>query len=127
VAEELVKQGFQIERKRIELAGNSFKSVGKYKVTVKLYESAAAEISVTVVGQEIKTETHSPARPPRRRRDAAPEGAGAASPGGTLGEAAREVPPEGSPAEAALAGESPVPAGEPVPAGTVDGETPSGA
>jgi large subunit ribosomal protein L9 len=71
LADELAKQGFLIERKRIELAGNSFKSVGKYKVAVKLYESAAAELTVTVLGQEVKTETHAaPARPPRRRRDA---------------------------------------------------------
>jgi large subunit ribosomal protein L9 len=69
VTDELVKQGFQIERKRIELAGNGFKSVGKYKVTVKLYESEAAEVTVTVQAQEVKVEPRAPARP-RRRRDA---------------------------------------------------------
>ena len=71
VADELAKQGYQIERKRIELPGANFKNVGKYKVVVKLYESAAAEVTVSVLGQEIKTETRSPApaRPPRRRRD----------------------------------------------------------
>jgi len=69
VADELAKQGYQIERKRIELQGMSFKSVGKYKVVIKLYESASAEVSVSVIGQEIKTEsrTAAPARPPRRR------------------------------------------------------------
>jgi large subunit ribosomal protein L9 len=71
VADELARQGFAIERKRIELPGNSFKSVGKYKVAVKLYESAAAEVSVTVEGQQLKVETPStPARRDRRRRDA---------------------------------------------------------
>ncbi|MDR2739580.1 MAG: 50S ribosomal protein L9 [Treponema sp.] len=70
VADELTKRGFQIERKRVEVPGNSFKSVGKYKVTVKLYESAAAEISITVEGQPIKVETPaSPVRKDRRRRD----------------------------------------------------------
>jgi large subunit ribosomal protein L9 len=70
IADELAKQGFEIERKRIELPGNSFKSVGKYKVAVKLYESAAAEISITVEGQQLKVETPaSPARRDRRRRD----------------------------------------------------------
>jgi large subunit ribosomal protein L9 len=70
VMDELVKLGFQIERKRIELVGTSFKSVGKYKASIKLYESAAAEISVDVQGQAIKTETHAaPARPARKRRD----------------------------------------------------------
>jgi large subunit ribosomal protein L9 len=75
VADELARQGFQIERKRIELPGNTFKSVGKYKITVKLYESAAAELALTVEGQPLKVETPSaPARRDRRRRDeAAPE------------------------------------------------------
>ena len=71
IADELSKQGFQIERKRIDLGGMSIKNVGKYKITIKLYESAAAEIMITVLGQEIKTETKpaAPARPGRRRRD----------------------------------------------------------
>ncbi|MDR1059490.1 MAG: 50S ribosomal protein L9 [Treponema sp.] len=76
VVDELTKQGYQIERKRVELPGTHFKSVGKYKASVKLYESAAAEIQITIIGQEIKTETRSSVtRPPRRRRDAeAPSG-----------------------------------------------------
>jgi len=72
VADELARQGHQIERKRIELAaGANIKNVGKYKVVVKLYESAAAEITITVIGQEIKTESRSSSasRPGRRRRD----------------------------------------------------------
>jgi large subunit ribosomal protein L9 len=73
VADELAKQGHSIERKRIELPGNSFKSVGKYKVTVKLYESAAAEITLTVQGQAITVETRAaPVRRDRRFREAAP-------------------------------------------------------
>ena len=77
VADELAKQGFPVERKRVELPGNSFKSVGKYKVTVKLYESAAAELTITVEGQPVKVETPSaPARGgSRRRRDAETSGA----------------------------------------------------
>jgi large subunit ribosomal protein L9 len=66
IMDELAKQGFQVERKRIELAGNSFKSVGKYKAIVKLYESAAAEIGITVAGQEIRTES-APAQARTRR------------------------------------------------------------
>jgi len=71
IADELSKQGHQIERKRIEITGSNIKNVGKYKVTIKLYESAAAEITVTVLGQEIKTETKtaSAPRPGRRRRE----------------------------------------------------------
>jgi len=72
VCDELAKQGFQIERKRIDLGVTGFKSVGKYKVVIKLYENSSAEIQIAVLGQEIKTETSQPSRPARRRRDEAP-------------------------------------------------------
>ena len=71
LADELAKQGFQIERKKIEIAGNSIKSAGKYKATVKLYENSSAEIILIIVGQAVKTEQpQSQQRSPRRRRDA---------------------------------------------------------
>jgi len=72
IADELLKSGFNVERKRIELAGNGFKNVGKYKAAVKLYENQSAEISVTIIAQEIKTENTSAKPAPRRsRRDEA--------------------------------------------------------
>jgi large subunit ribosomal protein L9 len=109
IADELTKQGFEVERKRIELPGNSFKSVGKYKVAVKLYESAAAELSITVEGQQLKVETpSSPARRDRRRRDeadgraddsrtTAPEGGVSDSAGAAAEEPAPEPVGEASP------------------------------
>ena len=60
VMDELNKLGFQIERKKIELPGSSIKNTGKFKVTVKLYENASAELNITVLGQEIKSETRTP-------------------------------------------------------------------
>ncbi|MCL2478647.1 MAG: 50S ribosomal protein L9 [Treponema sp.] len=69
ISDELVKLGHNIERKRIELVGSNIKSVGKYKVMVKLYENAVAEITVSVLGQEIKTETKTPAARPNRRHN----------------------------------------------------------
>ena len=96
IADELSKQGFPIERKRIELTGNSFKSVGKYKVSVKLYESAAAEVSVTVQAQEVKAETKSETvRPNRRRRrwEEAPADAVAPVPGQATPVQAEEAVP----------------------------------
>jgi len=70
IADELGKVGFQIERKRIELAGNGFKSVGKYKAIIKLYENQTAEISVTIIAQEIKVESSAAKPAPKRgRRD----------------------------------------------------------
>ena len=70
VADELVKNGFDVDRRRIDLAAASIKVVGKYKAVVRLYENSKAEVQITVIGQEIKTESpRAPARPARRRRD----------------------------------------------------------
>jgi large subunit ribosomal protein L9 len=65
VADELVRRGFQIERKRIELPGASFKSVGKYKVTIHLYENTIAELGITVQAQ-VEKAPESPVRGRRR-------------------------------------------------------------
>jgi large subunit ribosomal protein L9 len=99
VADELAKQGFQIERKRIDLAGTGIKNVGKYKASVKLYENSQAEIQLVIIGQEIKTETHhAPPRPPRRRRDAETS---ASSEAAASNEAATPGEPASSPSEPA--------------------------
>ncbi|MCL2194032.1 MAG: 50S ribosomal protein L9 [Treponema sp.] len=80
VADELGKLGFDVDRKRIDLSATSIKVVGKYKATVRLYENSKAEIQITVIGQEIKTESpRAPARPARRRRDEVAEEASASS------------------------------------------------
>lgn len=95
VADELAKQGFPIERKRIELAGTGFKSVGKYRAAIKLYENSAADIQITIIGQEIKTETRpAPARPGRRRRDEPREEAAAAESAVTAEPPAAEAAPD---------------------------------
>lgn len=52
LADALAKLGFEIERKRIEIPGLSIKSVGNYHATVKLYESAVAEVKVVVKAQD---------------------------------------------------------------------------
>jgi large subunit ribosomal protein L9 len=70
VADELAKQGFDIDRRKIDIAAVSIKVVGKYKAVVRLYENSKAEIQITVIGQEIKTEApRAQTRTPRRRRD----------------------------------------------------------
>lgn len=55
IADALKNAGFEIERKRIDVPGLTIKSVGKYVVTVRLYESAVAEVTVEVVSQDGKT------------------------------------------------------------------------
>jgi large subunit ribosomal protein L9 len=108
IAEELAKQGFQIERKRIELPGNTFKSVGKYKVTVRLYEGAAAELPVVVQAQPIETKP-APEKPARRRHERHTEDGSSvegetpaeeAAPVETSAEIAAEQPASDAPAEA---------------------------
>jgi large subunit ribosomal protein L9 len=132
VADELAKQGHSIERKRIELPGNSFKSVGKYKVTVKLYESAAAEITLTVQGQAITVETRAaPVRRDRRFRGAGPAvqaGPAAESPAGESPAAEPAAVPAPEPPAEAVPEPAAVPAPEP-PAEAVpgpEGNEPSG-
>jgi len=100
VADELAKQGFQIDRKRVDLSGAGIKNAGKYKAVIKLYENSHAEIQLVIIGQEIKTETHAaPPRPARRRRDeAAPEAASGETPEAEAAPPA-EAAPEAAPVE----------------------------
>ncbi|MDR2803589.1 MAG: 50S ribosomal protein L9 [Treponema sp.] len=68
IMDELAKQDFHIERKRIEIPGNTIKTVGKYKFAIKLYGNTTAELFINVLAQEIKTETKTPPAKDRRRR-----------------------------------------------------------
>jgi large subunit ribosomal protein L9 len=67
VTDELAKKGFAVERKKIEIPGNSIKSAGKHKLTVKLYDNTSAEVSITIEGQQAKTE-EKPSAAKRRPR-----------------------------------------------------------
>ncbi|MDR3312001.1 MAG: 50S ribosomal protein L9 [Spirochaetaceae bacterium] len=70
VADELGKQGFDVDRKRIEVPGLTIKHTGKYTVTVHLYENqnAAVTVQVNAMVQE-RTPSRAPQRPRRRRWD----------------------------------------------------------
>ena len=95
VAEALAKQGFEIERKRIELPGAAIKSVGTFKVIIKLYESQTAEVHVAVKAQNIEATEEKPAKPAKNR---APK---------------NEAPAEAAPAAEAPAEEAAAPAETP--------------
>jgi len=60
LADEFKKLGFEIERKRIEIPGLTFKSVGKYHVSIRLYESASASVQVIVEAQPENSEKSAP-------------------------------------------------------------------
>ncbi len=69
IADELLKKGIQIDRKHIEVPGRVVKSVGNYKVTVRLYEKNEATLRVSVKGHvEKKAEAPKAEPAPRRRR-----------------------------------------------------------
>jgi large subunit ribosomal protein L9 len=55
VADFYTKNGYEIERKRIEVPGLTIKNVGGYTLKVHLYETTVAEVKLTVKGQEDKS------------------------------------------------------------------------
>jgi len=54
VAEELAKQGFEIERKRIELPEHALKMTGNYKVRIKLYDNNVSEVTLVITSPEVR-------------------------------------------------------------------------
>ena len=54
IADELLKKGIEVDRKRIEVPGRAIKNTGNYKVLVRLYEKDEAVIRVAITGQETK-------------------------------------------------------------------------
>ncbi|MDR1390699.1 MAG: 50S ribosomal protein L9 [Treponema sp.] len=110
IVDELAKQGFQVERKRIDIPGNTVKSTGTFKFSVKLYESAAAECAVSVEGQPLKTEAKAPPARGRRRQETETvknaEAEAPAEPSAETENAAAETPAE-PPAETDAAGGEP--------------------
>lgn len=51
VIDVLAKEGYDFERKRIEIPGNAIKSAGNYHFTVKLYEAETAEVKISIKAQ----------------------------------------------------------------------------
>ena len=72
VMELLAKQGYEIERKKIEIPGLTIKNTGNFKVTVKLYEAQTAEVHLTVKAQDGKEEA-APAAKEEKREEAKAE------------------------------------------------------
>lgn len=71
VADYLNKNGFDIERKRIEIQGVTIKTVGNYTALIHLYEAANAEVKISVKGQttdskaqEVSSKKEEPAAEP---------------------------------------------------------------
>ncbi len=67
IADELLKKGIEVDRKRIEVPGRSIKSVGSYKVAIRLYEKDEASLRLVITGHAVKTESKQEAPKPRKR------------------------------------------------------------
>lgn len=56
VADYLAKNGFEVEKKKIEIPGTAIKSTGNYHCTIHLYEAQVAEVKLSVKAQGEKPE-----------------------------------------------------------------------
>ncbi|HBE46673.1 50S ribosomal protein L9 [uncultured spirochete] len=80
IADELLKKGIEVDRKKIEVPGRSIKSVGNYKVAVKLYEKDEAALRVSIEAQAVASAEEKKAgegeakkhRPRRQRTETEP-------------------------------------------------------
>lgn len=68
IADELLKKGIQVDRKKIEVPSRAIKSTGNYKVLVHLYEKEEATIRVAIAGQEVKVEKTEDGDQPKKLR-----------------------------------------------------------
>lgn len=91
VAEYLAKNGFEIERKRIEIPGVTIKSVGNYNCTIHLYESSAAEVKISVLVQEdANAKKEAPKKAEKAKEEAAPAPASEEAPSAEAANSAEE-------------------------------------
>jgi large subunit ribosomal protein L9 len=72
IADELLKRGLEIDRKKIEIPGRSIKSVGNYKVEIHLYEKEEAVLKLIVLGQKVKAEKTEESDQPKKQRQRKP-------------------------------------------------------
>jgi large subunit ribosomal protein L9 len=69
IADELLKKGIQVDRKKIEVPGRVIKSVGNYKIAVHLYEKDEAILRVVIKGHVEKSKQAAPEQPRKRRNE----------------------------------------------------------
>jgi large subunit ribosomal protein L9 len=68
IADELLKKGINIDRKKIEVPGRVIKSVGNYRVLIRLYEKDEATVLVAIKGHSEKAKQAVAPEPPKRHR-----------------------------------------------------------
>lgn len=67
IADELLKAGISIDRKKIDVPGRVIKSVGNYKVTIRLYEKEEATVKVVIKGH-VERPKNVPVAPDHQRK-----------------------------------------------------------
>lgn len=67
IADYLSKNGYEIERKRIEIPGLAIKTVGNFHCVIHLYEAETAEVKISVKAQPTEKKEE-PARKPRAEK-----------------------------------------------------------
>jgi large subunit ribosomal protein L9 len=92
VAVELEKRGFQIEKKRIEIPEHTIRTVGTYKIRIRLYDKEEATLKLIVEGSPQPGASSAQGKPRQQRQRPAPEAKQAAKP------AAEQPPAEAAPA-----------------------------
>ena len=104
IQEELAKLGFEIERKRIEVASHTIKQVGMYSARIHLYENESSVIKLDVVSEaEQKAAERAAAKAAKEAEEAAKAEAAKAAEEAAKAEA--EAPAE-APVEEAAAEEA---------------------
>ena len=68
IHDELLRKGIEVDRKKIEVPNHSLKSVGNYKILVRLYDKEEATLRLAIQGQEAKAESKAAAAAPKPRR-----------------------------------------------------------
>jgi len=102
IQEELAKQGFEIERKRIEVASHTIKQVGMYSARIHLYENESSVIKLDVVSEaEQKAAERAAAKAAKEAEEAAKAEAAKAAEEAAKAEAPAEAPVEEAAAEEA--------------------------
>ena len=98
IQDELAKLGYNIERKRIEVASHTIKQVGTYSARIHLYENASSVIKLEVVSEaEEKAAERAAAKAAKEAEEAAAKAAREAAEAAAAAEA--EAAAEAAPAE----------------------------
>ena len=104
IQEELAKLGFNIERKRIEVASHTIKQVGMYSARIHLYENESSVIKLDVVSE---AEEKAAQRAAEKAAKEAAEAEAKAAKAAAEAEAAAAAAAEEAPAAEAEAAEAP--------------------